>query len=99
MSTSISAVRDANSVIPMYGDNKDIRILILRFKSEHFSWTRQQDGGYRQTERRSERGGGGRQMQVNGRGYTHSIVAGVALRQPSCQFSIGTGMQVSLMVS
>lgn len=39
------------------------------------------------------------QMQVNGRGYTHSIVAGVALREPSCQFSTGTGMQVSLMVS
>lgn len=33
------------------------------------------------------------------KGYTHSIVAGVALRQPSCQFSTGTGMQVSLMVS
>lgn len=38
-------------------------------------------------------------MQVNGRGYTHSIVAGVALREPSCQFSTGTGMKVSLMVS
>lgn len=38
-------------------------------------------------------------MEVNGRGYTHSIKAGVALRQPSCQFSTGTGMQVSLMVS
>lgn len=37
--------------------------------------------------------------QVNGRGYTHSIVAGVAFREPSCQFSTGTGMQVSLMVS
>lgn len=33
------------------------------------------------------------------RGYTHSIVAGVALRELSCQFSTGTGMQVSLMVS
>lgn len=32
-------------------------------------------------------------------GYTHSRVMGVALRQPSCQFSTGTGMQVSLMVS
>ena len=40
-----------------------------------------------------------RRMQVNGRGYTHSIVAGVAFRKPSCQFSTGTGMQVSLMVS
>lgn len=38
-------------------------------------------------------------MEVNGRGYTHSIVAGVALREPSCQFRTGTGMQVSLMVS
>lgn len=45
----------------------------------------------------SERGSG--QMQVIGRGYTHSIVAGVALRELSCQFSTGTGMQVSLMVS
>ena len=32
-------------------------------------------------------------------GYTHSRVVGAALRQPSCQFSTGTGMQVSLMVS
>lgn len=39
------------------------------------------------------------QVWVTGRGYTHSIVAGVALREPSCQFSTGTGMQVSLMVS
>lgn len=36
-------------------------------------------------------------------GYTHSrvvvVVVGVALREPSCQFSTGTGMQVSLMIS
>lgn len=32
-------------------------------------------------------------------GYTHSRGVGAALRQPSCQFSTGTGMQVSLMVS
>lgn len=43
--------------------------------------------------------GADRWRRVNGRGYTHSIVAGVALREPSCQFSTGTGMQVSLMVS
>lgn len=54
------------------------------------------DGTDRQ-KKHSEWGCG--QMQVNGRGYTHSIVAGVALREPSCQFSTGTGMQVSLMVS
>lgn len=59
MSTSIPAVRDANSVIPMYGDNKDIRILILRFKSEHFSWTRQQDGGT-DRQRDAVNGGGDR---------------------------------------
>lgn len=33
------------------------------------------------------------------RGYTQSGVVGVALRKPSCQFSTGTGMHVSLMVS
>lgn len=38
-------------------------------------------------------------MRVKGRGYTHSIGARVALRKPSCQFSTGTGKQVSLMVS
>lgn len=38
-------------------------------------------------------------VRTDGKGYTHSIVVGVALREPSCQFSTGTGMQVSLMVS
>lgn len=37
--------------------------------------------------------------EVKRRRYTHSRTAGVALREPSCQFSTGTGMQVSLMGS
>lgn len=61
------------------------------YKSEHLAI------GMEQTDKRNTVNGG--QMQVNGRGYTHSIVVGVALREPSCQFSTGTGMQVSLMVS
>lgn len=51
------------------------------------------------TDKRNTANGAWGQMRVNGRGYTHSIVAGVAFRRPSCQFSTGTGMQVSLMVS
>lgn len=66
------------------------------YKSEHLGRNSKKVGTTRQ-QRHGEWGWG--RMQVNGRGYTHSIVAGVALKEPSCQFSTGTGMQVSLMVS
>lgn len=71
------------------GHMVDTNLIILVLTARRMKQTRQQ--------KHSERGSG--QVQVNGRGYTHSIVAGVALREPSCQFSTGTGMQVSLMVS